>query len=373
MSRRTDGSAPLPFIPPQDAPVAAEDGEGGAGGSPQSAAGAASPAAPSTPSLARTSSAGGGLGFTHALLTRAGQEPGARKTNQDVAFMSAAWAPAGGATLLGVLDGHGPNGHHVAAHLKERFPAALSEQSGLMRSGDAEGALRAAFAAADASLRRAAGIDTDFSGSTAVVGLLDAARGVFTVAWTGDSRAVIGRRGPAPGAPSASPAGRAPYHAVALTFDHKPDSPGEAARIAAAGGRVEQLVDERGQRVGPHRVWLRTAWTPGLAMSRALGDGVAHTAGVSSTPDVTRHALRDDDVMLILATDGVWEFISNDEAVLMAAQAATPAAAANALATEAAKRWVTEEDGVCDDITLIVLFLGDGPGAGAAAARVSAA
>jgi serine/threonine protein phosphatase PrpC len=347
--------------------VAGEDG--GEGGSVEGSPGAGAPAAPSTPTLPRTSTSNGGLGFTHALLTRAGQEPGARKTNQDAAFMSAAWAPAGGATLLGVLDGHGPNGHHVAAHLKERFPAALAEQGGAVRSGDAEGAIRAAFAAADASLRRAAGIDTDFSGSTAVVGLLDAARGVMTVGWTGDSRAVVGRRGPAPGAPSASPAGCAPFHAVPLTFDHKPDTPAEAARIAAAGGRVEQLVDERGQRVGPHRVWLRTAWTPGLAMSRALGDGVAHTAGVSSTPDVTRHALRDDDVMLILATDGVWEFISNDEAVLMAAQCPTPAAAAAALAAEAAQRWVTEEDGVCDDITLVVLFLGDNGPHGAAVAH----
>jgi serine/threonine protein phosphatase PrpC len=332
-----------------DASTGAPADVGSAMGSPSTL-----PPAPPTPPGPR-----GALGFTHALLTRAGQEPGFRKTNQDVAFMAAAWAPAGGATLLGVLDGHGPNGHHVAAHLKERFPASLAEQSALMRAGDAEGALRASFAAVDASLRRATGIDIDFSGSTAVVGLLDMARGCVTVGWTGDSRAVIGRRGAAPGAPSSSAAASAPFHAVALTQDHKPDTPAEAARIAAAGGRVEQLVDECGRRVGPHRVWLRSAWTPGLAMSRALGDGVAHTAGVSSTPDITRHSLTPDDALLILASDGIWEFISNDEAVAMAAAAATPSAAASALATAAAARWVKEEDGVCDDITVIVLFLGD--------------
>jgi serine/threonine protein phosphatase PrpC len=96
-------------------------------------------------------------------------------------------------------------------------------------------------------------------------------------------------------------------------------------------------------------------------MSRALGDGVAHTAGVSSTPDVTRHALTPQDCVLILASDGIWEFISNDEAIAMACAAPTPSAAAAALAAAAHARWVKEEDGVCDDITLIVLFLGAGP------------
>ena len=37
-----------------------------------------------------------------------------------------------------------------------------------------------------------------------------------------------------------------------------------------------RLVDEDGQPVGPHRVWLQYAWVPGLAMSRALGDQLAH-------------------------------------------------------------------------------------------------
>ncbi len=43
-----------------------------------------------------------------------------------------------------------------------------------------------------------------------------------------------------------------------------------------------RLSDARGQPVGPNRVWLADAWVPGLAMSRAIGDIVAHTVGVSS-------------------------------------------------------------------------------------------
>lgn len=38
-----------------------------------------------------------------------------------------------------------------------------------------------------------------------------------------------------------------------------------------------RLVDEAGEPIGPFRVWLQYAWIPGLAMSRALGDLLAHS------------------------------------------------------------------------------------------------
>ena len=315
-----------------------------------------------------------GTGFAHALVSKAGCEPGSRKTNQDSMFVLTNWAPAGKATLVGVLDGHGPLGHEVSGFLRNAFPTVLATHAEALAAGDTPEALRATFAACDEQLT-ASGIDCDFSGSTAVVALMDTT-GRITCAWTGDSRLVVGRRAaggegnhgssPASSPESGStPAARgsgspgqkqAQWSAVPLTFDHKPDLPGEAERIKKAGGRVEQLVDEHGRRVGPHRVWLRTSWTPGLAMSRALGDVVAHRAGVTSLPDISTHRLAPCDEIIIAATDGLWEFIDNDEAVNLAAKHATPAAACAALAAEAAARWVKEEDGVCDDITILVFF-----------------
>ena len=45
-----------------------------------------------------------------------------------------------------------------------------------------------------------------------------------------------------------------------------------------------RLVDELGQPIGPFRVWLQRAWVPGLAMSRAIGDVLAHKYALQPPP-----------------------------------------------------------------------------------------
>lgn len=52
---------------------------------------------------------------------------------------------------------------------------------------------------------------------------------------------------------------------------------------------------------------------PGLAMSRSLGDAVAHTAGVSSEPDFVEYEFScgREDLILVMASDGLWEFMSD--------------------------------------------------------------
>ena len=62
-------------------------------------------------------------------------------------------------------------------------------------------------------------------------------------------------------------------------------------RIVRAGGRVHPSKDSMGEFVGPHRVWLANRNTPGLAMSRSIGDYKAHEAGVIAEPEVNMHLL----------------------------------------------------------------------------------
>ena len=78
-------------------------------------------------------------------------------------------------------------------------------------------------------------------------------------------------------------------------------------------GRIESFKDSNGGPVGPMRVWLKNDDTPGLAMSRSLGDFVAESIGVISTPDTKIYRRQyDKDVALVVCSDGVIEFLSNE-------------------------------------------------------------
>lgn len=149
---------------------------------------------------------------------------------------------------------------------------------------------------------------------------------------------------------------RANLLAEGLTIDHKPDLLHEYSRITSAGGRVFSVRYSDGV-VGPPRVWLGQANVPGLAMSRSIGDFVVHTAGVVSTPDISEVELDSDcDCMLIVATDGLWDQVTNSEAVNIAANYADPQLAVSALIAEARDRWLARDRNV-DDITVCVVHL----------------
>jgi serine/threonine protein phosphatase PrpC len=74
---------------------------------------------------------------------------------------------------------------------------------------------------------------------------------------------------------------------------------------------VMHILDGSGDYVGPARVWLGHEASPGLAMSRSMGDTVGAQAGVISTPEIIEFELRQNDKFIILGTDGLWEFLDN--------------------------------------------------------------
>lgn len=58
-------------------------------------------------------------------------------------------------------------------------------------------------------------------------------------------------------------------------------------------------------------MFVRGRAFPGLAMSRALGDAIANAVGVSPEPDVSIIKIDSQDEFVILASDGVWEFLKS--------------------------------------------------------------
>jgi len=107
------------------------------------------------------------------------------------------------------------------------------------------------------------------------------------------------------------------------------------------------------------RVWLKHEDTPGLAMSRSFGDSMACRVGVHAVPEVKVFDLCSDDKIIVLASDGVWEFLENEtvaEIVFPFFATKNAEGAAEALVRASFKRWRKEES-VIDDITCIIIFL----------------
>jgi len=261
------------------------------------------------------------------------------KVNQDRACEVVPFGKSRDKAFFGVFDGHGQHGHLVSEFVARNLPKFLMRQKDLDTSPPS--ALSAAFLNCNGDLATQPRIDCAFSGSTGVAVYITGNK--IYCANCGDSRAVIGRRQ------------GSGYVAIPLSTDHKPDRHDEYNRIIAAGGRVEACRGADGVEVGPVRVWLRGQDVPGLAMTRSFGDLVAASVGVIARPEIEDYDHHEDDVMLIMGSDGIWEFITSQEAVEIAAKYSTPEAAAQALLREAEARWREEEE-VIDDITVLVAF-----------------
>jgi serine/threonine protein phosphatase PrpC len=246
-------------------------------------------------------------------------------------------------SIMGVCDGHGESGHHVSGLVSKTLPGIIRETYGHFVGRVVDlwpTVLIESYKQVVTDLSRQS-FDSTYSGSTSVTVVY--AGGSLICANVGDSRAVLGRRT------------GASFTAVALSRDQKPDVEEEKQRILDFGGRVE-AINIDGEDIGPLRVWLQSEDAPGLAMTRALGDTIASRCGVISIPEVIITPLSPEDAFVILASDGIWEFISSQEAVDMAGSYLKDGRledCCQALLAEATLRWRREEDCIDDIIVLV--------------------
>ena len=94
-------------------------------------------------------------------------------------------------------------------------------------------------------------------------------------------------------------------------------------------------------------------------MTRSFGDGMAARVGVNAIPEIKEFTLTPQDKVIVLASDGVWEFLSNQDVskiVYPYFLKKNAEGAAENLVRHSFKRWKKEEN-VIDDITCIVIFL----------------
>ncbi|CEL99363.1 unnamed protein product [Vitrella brassicaformis CCMP3155] len=250
--------------------------------------------------------------------------------------------------MYGVFDGHGPSGHDVSGFVHHNLPRILLSDP-LFNDNPGQ-CLKTAFRKVHIALEQRAnqpdGFDCALSGTTGTVVIHKDNK--LYVAHVGDSRAVLGVK----------TNNSKKLVAQNLTQDHKPTREDEKKRIVSSGGEVRRLDGDI-----PHRVFVKGKMYPGLAMSRAIGDTVGSSVGVIPDPDVTEVSLDSSHQFFTVCSDGVWEFISSQEAIDVIAKKARKGVqeATEQLAYEAWRRWVAEEENVVDDITCIVVWLPQPP------------
>ena len=151
------------------------------------------------------------------------------------------------------------------------------------------------------------------------------------------------------------------YAGTELSHDHKPTDNIEKNRILKNGGRIQKCYDEEQKKfLGPERVWMKDKELPGLAMTRSLGDTIAHSVGVSEEPEIKSFEFDGKEKFMILASDGIWEYMNNDDCSRIVknyyeAEIGNPQEIANNLVKEAFRKWKRSETCI-DDITCVVVF-----------------
>ncbi|XP_073065773.1 probable protein phosphatase 2C 9 [Primulina eburnea] len=214
--------------------------------------------------------------------------------------------------LFAIYDGH--LGDSVPAYLqKHLFPNILKQEEFWV---DPSRSVAKAYERTDQAIL-SHNPELGRGGSTAVNAILIDCRRLW-VANVGDSRAVLSRRG----------------QAIQMSIDHEPNT--ERDDIENRGGFVSNIPGDVARVDGQ------------LAVSRAFGDKNIKLH-LRSDPDVTNADIDNETDLLILASDGLWKVMSNQEAVDVAKKIKDPQKAAKQLATEALNRESK------DDISCIVV------------------
>ena len=290
--------------------------------------------------------------LTFYSISRTGSIEGKSKNNnQDAKITIQQYLNKYPASLFGVLDGHGPNGHLVSRFLENEYQEILKKYLLSIPPCTAEEQTKKVFCQVIKEVMnnlKSTGIDILYSGSTLLSVLLY--ENECICASVGDSRGIIGELDKN-------------WTVKVLNKEHKPNDPIEKKRIEDSGGRVGCVRNSAGKSIGPIRAWGSSSNSPGLAMSRTLGDLFAESFGVISEPgnhyiDVKIFNLTQHDKFLVLATDGLWDALSNIQVVEIVKkywENSDAVGAADKLLLQAV-RASELNGGYVDDITIIVIF-----------------
>lgn len=223
-----------------------------------------------------------------------------------------------------------------------------------------EDVFKSSFNSTNKELRDSA-IDDSLSGTTGIAVLVHG--DVVHVGNVGDSRAVLASFDPKTHKLRFSP----------LSNDQTPFRKDERARLRKCGAKimsVDQIDEDQKEHdmwgedgfesEDPPRVWDHSLQMPGCGFTRSLGDTVGESVGVCSDPEVLSWKLTPEDKYVILASDGIFEFLSSQIVIDMVNkvlnQTKSPVEAIKFVISEAFRLWVAHDERT-DDITMMLICL----------------
>jgi len=287
--------------------------------------------------------------------------------------------------FMSVFDGHGPDGHSCAWFARDHLHTFLDKfyrqahakavkkcnNGSLTDSNPAnwppvmtpmyyKAAILKSHLRCNEQMHKSNDVKDQLSGTTAVsVGFH---HDYLIVSNVGDSRAILGVM---------DEDGK--LKAEGLTNDQTPYRKDERDRVKKAGAMVMSLdqldgiepvhenwedtngetIDESGD---PPRLWAKNGEYPGCAFTRSLGDALAEEIGVFAEPEMKTRKLTDKDKMLIIASDGVFEFLPSQTVVDMCSEHDDPLEACKYVVQTSKDEWLKRETRT-DDITMICVFI----------------
>ena len=270
--------------------------------------------------------------------TKAGcSGPGIVKTNQDAYFIKEDFLNNN--IFLGVCDGHGIKGEMISNYVTKKMPIFTTDIN--------NDSIINSFKKINNEIYSNKNMESDMAGTT--VASLIITPDKIICPNLGDSRAILFKYE------------NNLYFCKNLSRDHKPSEPEENRRIINNNGRIKKIYDEDLKKyVGPDRVWLKNKEEPGLAMTRSIGDKIAHSIGVSDEPEIKSFEYDGTEKFAIIASDGIWEYMSGEDCLKVIKpfyeDNKDVEEASYSLVKEAFRKWKRKE-AVIDDITVILIFL----------------
>lgn len=330
------------------------------------------------------------------------------KANQDDYSISHKFGGEDGDIMFAVYDGHGEEGHTCSAFARKNVPTLMEKyirkkrvsryQAELRAKGesakgsfnprmwpklsteDYEEVCRKSFIECNEMMHEAPNVKDKLSGTTAITASFHFGR--LTICNVGDSRAVLGHRLPKDdieeekveisAEPQPEPTSR--LIAIPLSDDQTPYRKDERERVKKCGAAIMsvdqmeghepmhenwgdlQLGTEIDVEGNPPRVWKKGQDYPGCAFTRSIGDYIADQIGVFAEPEMLTKDLTRNDEMLVIASDGIFEFLTNQGVIDMCAECDSPLEACERLVKASYSQWMHYEDRT-DDITVIVVFI----------------